>query len=213
MVPAGRDHGYLVNELRNGLSLVCVDRPPAFLDTDVVVAANREGAESAVHHLIAGGHRRIAYLGDLRTIHTAEERHLGYLSALGAAGIAIDPALVVHDLHSSELAEASTIQVLAAADPPTAIFASQNLVTVGVVRALRALGRQREVALVGFDDVPLADLLEPGLTVVAQDVAEIGRLAAEQLFRRLDGNRDPSVRLVVPTRIIARGSGEIPPTR
>ncbi len=213
MVPAGRDHGYLVNELRTGLSLVCVDRPPAFLDTDVVVADNRNGAASAVHHLLAAGHRRIAYLGDLRTIHTADERHIGYVAALAAAGIEVDPAIVVHDLHSSELAEAAATRVLAAPDAPTAIFASQNLVAIGVVRALRAMGRQRDVALVAFDDVPLADLLEPGLTVVAQDVAEIGRLAAQQLFRRLDGDRDPTVRLVVPTRIIARGSGEIPPTR
>lgn len=213
MVPAGRDHGYLANELRTGLSLVCVDRPPAFLDADVVVAANREGAASAVQHLITAGHRRIAYLGDLRTIHTAEERHLGYLDALAAAGISVDPAIVVHDLHSSERAERATAELLASADPPTAIFASQNLVTIGVVRALRTSGRQRDVALVGFDDVPLADLLEPGLTVVAQDVGRIGRLAAEQLFRRLDGDRDPTVRLVVPTRIIARGSGEIAPTR
>jgi LacI family transcriptional regulator len=192
MVPAGGDQSYLHNEVRAGLSLVFLDRPPAYLDADVVLAANQAGAEDAIRHLLRGGHRRIAYLGDLLSITTA---------------------LVRHDLHSSDLAHAAASELLEHADPPTAIFASQNLVTIGVIRALRAAGRQEDIALVGFDEVPLADLLEPGVTVVAQDVGEIGRGAAEQLFRRLDGDRSPTVRRVVPTRLIQRGSGEIAPRR
>jgi LacI family transcriptional regulator len=213
MVPAGRDQSYLRNEVRSGLSLVFVDRPPAYLDADVVLAANQEGAEDAIRHLVDRGHRRIAYLGDLLTISTARERHAGYEAALREAGLQIDPAIVRHDLHSSDLAQAAMAELLALAEPPSAVFASQNLVTIGVVRALRSAGRQRDIALVGFDEVPLADLLEPGLTVVAQDVLEIGRRAAEQLFRRLDGDRSPTVREVVPTRLVPRGSGEIAPER
>jgi LacI family transcriptional regulator len=213
MVPAGGDQSYLHNEARAGLSLVFLDRPPAYLDADVVLAANEPGAENAVRHLLAGGHRRIAYLGDLLSISTARERYAGYGAALRAAGIPIDPVLVWHDLHSSDLAGAAASELLSQDDPPTAIFASQNLVTIGVIRALRAAGRQHDIALVGFDEVPLADLLEPGVTVVAQDVGEIGRGAAEQLFRRLDGDRSPTVRRVVPTRLIRRGSGEIAPRR
>jgi LacI family transcriptional regulator len=213
MVPAGRDQSYLRNEVRAGLSLVFVDRPPAYLDADVVLAANQDGAEDAIRHLVGRGHRRIAYLGDLLAISTARERHAGYEAALREAGLQIDPAIVRHDLHSSDLAEAAMTELLALAEPPSAVFASQNLVTIGVVRALRSAGRQRDVALVGFDEVPLADLLEPGLTVVAQDVLEIGRRAAEQLFRRLDGDRSPTVREVVPTRLVPRGSGEIAPGR
>jgi LacI family transcriptional regulator len=213
MVPAGRDQSYLLNEVRAGLSLVFVDRAPAYLDGDVVLAANQSGAEDAVRHLVERGHRRIAYLGDLLTISTARDRHAGYEAGLRAAGIPIDPDLVRHDLHDSDLADAAAADLLRRREPPTAIFASQNLVTIGAVRALRSAGRQHDVALVGFDEVPLADLLEPGLTVVAQDVLEIGRLAAEQLFRRLDGDRSPTVRQVVPTRLIPRGSGEVAPGR
>jgi len=213
MVPAGGDQSYLRSEVRAGLSLVFLDRPPAYLDADVVLAANQTGAEDAIRHLLGGGHRRIAYLGDLLSITTARERHAGYEAALREAGIPIDPSLVRHDLHSSDLAHVAASELLEQADPPTAIFASQNLVTIGVIRALRAAGRQHDIALVGFDEVPLADLLEPGVTVVAQDVGEIGRGAAEQLFRRLDGDRSPTVRRVVPTRLIRRGSGEIAPRR
>jgi LacI family transcriptional regulator len=213
MVPAGEDQSYLRNEVRAGLSLVFLDRPPGYLDADVVLAANQPGAEDAIRHLLGAKHRRIAYLGDLLSISTARERHAGYESALRDAGIGADPTLIRHDLHSSDLAESACAELLALDDPPTAIFASQNLVTIGVIRALRSAGLQRDIALVGFDEVPLADLLEPGLTVVAQNVLEIGRCAAEQLFRRLDGDRSPTSRQVVPTRLIPRGSGEIAPKR
>jgi LacI family transcriptional regulator len=98
---------------------------------------------------------------------------------------------------------------MASADPPTALFTGQNLVTIGACRALRARGLQDAVAMVGFDDFPLADMLRPGITVVAQDITAIASLAAEILFRRLDGDRSPASTHVVPTRLIARGSGEI----
>ncbi len=97
------------------------------------------------------------------------------------------------------------------ANSPTALFTSQNLLTIGAYRALRRLGLHRRVALVGFDDVLLADLLEPGITVIAQDPATMGHRAAELLFRRIDGDQSASAHLVVPTRLITRGSGELRP--
>jgi LacI family transcriptional regulator len=102
--------------------------------------------------------------------------------------------------------------LLALADPPTALFTSQNLLTIGGVRALRSAGLERRIALIGFDDVALADVLEPAISVVAQDPQAIGRSAAELLFRRLDGDTSPSVHQVVPVKLITRGSGEIRPT-
>src|SRR5206468_3511518 len=95
----------------------------------------------------------------------------------------------------------------------TALFASQNLVTIGALHGLRARGAQRDVALVGFDDFPLADLLEPGVSVVAQDPLALGRAAADLLFRRLDGDDAAWRRVVMPVELVARGSGELaPPT-
>jgi LacI family transcriptional regulator len=86
---------------------------------------------------------------------------------------------------------------------------AQNLITVGAVRALQQLGRQHDVAVVGFDDVVLADLLQPPVTVVVQDPATLGRTAAELLFGRLAGDRSPRRHIVVPTRLVPPGSGEI----
>jgi LacI family transcriptional regulator len=211
IVPTSHDHSYLLSERRAGTPMVFVDRPPAFLDADSVLTDNQAGARTGVAHLIAHGHRRIGYLGDLATITTAVDRHRGYEQELAAHGIEVDPELVRLGVQGIEKAEAATLELLSLARPPTALFTSQNLLTMGACRALRRRDLHRRVALVGFDDVLLADLLEPGITVMAQDPATMGRRAAELLFRRLDGDAAPSVHLVVPTELIARGSGEINP--
>ena len=103
------------------------------------------------------------------------------------------------------------MELLALRTAPTAIFAAQNLLTIGACRALRRLGLHHRVAVVCFDDFELADLLDPGITAMAQNPAAMGRTAAELLFRRLDGDRTPTVHQVIPTRLIERGSGEIKP--
>ena len=211
VVPTGADQSYLATEQRAGMAIVFVDRPPMHLDADVVVSSDREGAATGVRHLISAGHRRIAFLGDLTSIRTAQERHAGYVDALSSAGIELEPGLVRYDLHSSDLAAAAVADLLAGDAPPTAIFAGQNLITIGALRAMRPRQLERRIALVGFDDVPLADLLVPGVTVVAQDPSRIGQIAATTLFARLDGDRGPTVRHVVATTLIPRGSGELPP--
>ncbi|MGZ4679106.1 MAG: substrate-binding domain-containing protein, partial [Ilumatobacteraceae bacterium] len=120
---------------------------------------------------------------------------------------------VRQDLVDSDHALAATLDLLSIDEPPTAIFAAQNLVTIGVVRGLRSAAKHHEIALVGFDDVPMGDLLDPAITVLAQDPAGIGRQAATTLFARLDGDRSPTQTYIVPTTLITRGSGEIRPTR
>jgi len=211
VVPAAADHSYLVSERRSGLPIVFIDRPPRNLAADAVVAANRDGAATGVAHLVAHGHRRIAFIGDLPSIWTATERHSGYLDVLRPASLA-DPGLVRRGIRGADAAASAVGDLLSAEDPPTAVFAAQNVLAIGTFMALRRLGRRGDVALVGFDDFPLADLLDPGVSVVAQDPLGMGRLAAERLFRRLDGDRSEATTSVVPTRLIERGSGEIRPT-
>jgi LacI family transcriptional regulator len=98
-------------------------------------------------------------------------------------------------------------------DAPTAIFACRNILSIGAIRALRELGLSHEVALVGFDDFPLADLMTPSLTVIRQNVREIGRRAAELLFSRIEGDTSPPRRILSVPTLVVRGSGEIPPPR
>ncbi|WP_405617249.1 LacI family DNA-binding transcriptional regulator [Streptomyces sp. NBC_00076] len=209
IVPAGRDQSYLISEQSSGTCMVFVDREAGLLDADAVVSDNRRGAVTAVNHLLAAGHRRIAYVGDRASIPTAAQRFDGYRHALELAHIGCDDGIVRHTGSSEASAIAATEQLLSLPNPPTALFTSQNFVTIGAVRALRALGLQDTVAHVGFDDFPLADILSPGISVIAQDVEQLGRTAAEMLFSRLDGDASPARTVTVPTRLIQRGSGEI----
>lgn len=211
LVPASEDQAYLNSELRAGTAIVCVDRECHSLPVDSVVTTNASGAAEGVRHLASTGHRRIAYLGDRQSIRTAQQRYQGYRDALESLGIPLDPAIVVHELHDDGIADDAATTLLTRPDPPTALFTAQNLITIGAIRALCRLRRESTVALVGFDDFPLADLLRPGVTVVAQDPAGIGRTAATVLFSRLAGERTPPSLHVIPTTLIRRGSGEIPP--
>ena len=211
IVPASDNQAYLAREVDPPTPLVFVDRPPVGLQADAVLVDNQAGAAEAVHHLVAHGHRDIAYLGDLRTIATARQRFQGYKEALSDHGIRPVPEHIVHDLHTSADAADAARRLLTADPAPTALFTAQNLVTIGAIRALRDLGRHEELALAGFDDFPLADLIQPGVTVVAQDPFTMGHLAATLIFRRLDGETWEPTTHLVPTRLITRGSGEIRP--
>jgi LacI family transcriptional regulator len=208
---AVHDSSYLQRERTAGVALVFVDRPPNFLDADAVVSDHAGGARAAVAHLIAAGHRRIGFLGDRPEVFTAAERLRGYRETLAQHGLTVDLDLVRHPRFRGVDAYETTCELLGGRNPPTALFAGQNLISVGAVRAVHALGRQHELAIVSFDDILLADALDPGLTVVAQDPLTLGRTAAELVFSRLDGYDGPSRQVVVPTQLIERGSGELPP--
>ena len=211
VVPASHDHTYLYEERRAGTALVFVDRPASHLDADSIVSDNVGGATRAVSHLLERGHWRIGFLGDLLSISTAKERLRGYAHALEGAGIRVEDDLVRTELRDPDAAGRAIDDMLALPEPPTAFFTGQNLLTIGGVHALRRAGREREIALIGFDDISLADMLDPAISVVAQDPEALGRAAADQLFRRLDGDTAPAVHQIIPVALIARGSGEIPP--
>ncbi|QKW05227.1 LacI family DNA-binding transcriptional regulator [Streptomyces sp. NA04227] len=209
IIPAGTDHRYLEPELRAGVATVFVDRPAGGIEADVVLSDNYGGAYTGTSHLIAHGHRRIGFIGDQVGIHTAAERLRGYRAAMEDAGLPVaDSWVSCGDTRPERVAKAAEA-MLGAAEPVTALFSGNNRVTVTVVRVLA--GRERPVALVGFDDFELADLLRPAVTVVAQDSAQLGRTAAELLFRRLGGAPVGAERIELPVRLIPRGSGELPP--
>ncbi|MFE5406327.1 LacI family DNA-binding transcriptional regulator [Streptomyces sp. NPDC056580] len=210
VVPSvGADHSHLKSHRAVGLPVVFLDRPGVGLTTDSIVSSNRAGAHDGVAHLIAHRHRRIGFIGDLPLkLYTRRERLAGYRSALQEAGIPYDRSLVTN-AHDQQGAEVATSELLDLADPPTALFAGNNIVAMGIVAEL-ARSKRKHVAVVAFDDVSLAGVLEPALTVVAQDPEEIGRTAATTALARLDGDRTRARTLTVPTRLIVRGSGEQP---
>jgi LacI family transcriptional regulator len=206
VIPASDDHRYLLPEIAAGIAVVFVDRPPGQIEADAVLSENVGGACKGVTHLLSGGHRRIGFIGDSPRIYTASLRYSGYVQAMTAAGHQIDPSWVTMTPPSAEEIRAALHRMLRGPTPVTALFCGNNRVTAIALRELWAIGAQ--LAVVGFDDFELADLL--GITVVAQSTAELGRIAAELLFRRLDGYQGKAERIMIGTQLIVRGSGEIP---
>ena len=211
LTPIARSQSYVIPEHSRDLPMVFIDREPVGIDADAVVTDNAVGAAKAAVHFLAHGHTKIAFLGDRTDIQTARERRRGFIEELGRAGLATSTVPVRDGLHDEESARLAALELLTAEDPPTAIFSSQNLVTFGAMRALRELGLSKRVALIGFDDFTLADMMEPAVTVIAQHPERIGRLAAERLLARIDGDKQPARTYVVPSELIQRGSGEIRP--
>jgi LacI family transcriptional regulator len=209
VIPAGRAHSYLMPEIASGMPVVFVDRPPGDVAVDTVLVDNVAGAAGAVTHLAAQGHRRIAFLGDAPSIFTAAERLRGYREGCATAGLRYDERLVAMGPHTPDTVPATVDGLLTGDGRATAVITGNNRITVLTLRALA--GRVARPALVGFDDFELADLLDPPVSVVSLDPAELGRAAAELLFARLDGDDSPPRRIVLPVRLTPRGSGEVPP--
>jgi DNA-binding LacI/PurR family transcriptional regulator len=216
LVPSAGSHRFLRAQQDLGVKVVCVDRPADNLDADTVLVDNRRGAYLAIRHLMQHGHRRIGYLGDREDIWAVRERYAGFTEALAEDGLTPDPTLVRHGLRGRAEAAGATVALLRHLDPPTALFTSNDLVTMGAIDSMHGapdggLPAVRPVALVGFDEFALADKLSPPVTVVAQDPAAIGATAAQLLFSRINGDDSPPREVILLTRLIARGSGEIAP--
>jgi len=205
VVTSGDDHRFLDAERRHGLPVVFLDREPVDIVADCVVLDNRGGMRRAVEHLLERGHRRIALVGDLDRLATQRERAAAFEATMTAAGGDDWRRYVRADCHDAATAERAVNEVLAETPPPTALIASNNLITIGALRALR--NRPTRPALVGFDDFDLADVV--GVTVVAHDPERMGTVGVEQLLARLAGADGPSRRVLLPTELIDRGSGTV----
>lgn len=175
-----------------------------------VDSANVEGARVLVDHLLAQGHRRIAYVGPLHNSNFLD-RHEGYRRALEAAGLPVDPALVAADMALRTEPEAyrrALDSFLALPAPPTAVFVCNDrwAVWMAEAAAARGLSIPGDLALAGFDDVPAARTLCGGLTTVRQSFPEIGRQAVEKLLARIDGAPVAECRVTVPISLTVRAS-------
>jgi LacI family transcriptional regulator len=207
LVPTGDDHSWLD---QRRVPVVLVDRPAAGLSADLVEIDDHRAAFDATAHLIAHGHRSIAFIGDTPAIATSAARLRGYRDALAHYRIEPDDQLVSGDAATSEDAARVVTAMVNGSWPPTAILSAATRVSLGVVPALHAAGRT-DIALISFGDFLMADALHPAVTVVDHPGHQIGRAAAARLLDRLAKPALPVERIQVPARIIERGSGELRP--
>jgi LacI family transcriptional regulator len=202
IAPTSDDQSYL-SAWAGRTPIVFVDRPPRRVAADSFVEDDHGGAYAATEHLVSHGHRRIAFLGDRPAVSTTHHRHAGYLAALAAAQLPADDELVAFGASDRAGARAALDRLRAAADPPTAVFSSDARCTMAAVPYLAG----SPLAVVAFGDFPMADVLSPALTVIDQDPAELGRLAAARVLdRRSDARRRFRRRTVLPVRLVERES-------
>ncbi|MDQ6817699.1 MAG: LacI family transcriptional regulator [Actinomycetota bacterium] len=188
--------------------LVLLDRTIPGLRVDSVTVDNRGGARGAVEHLIGHGHRRIGLVSDEPDISTSAERLAGYRAALAAAGIVADEHLISLGGPTPDEGYRAARRVLETPERPTAIFTTNNFMTLGAMRAIRdlGLGVPYDVSLVGFDDLEWTTLVDPPLTVVAQPATELGEAAARRVLSRLAGADGRPRRVRLGTKLIVRAS-------
>jgi LacI family transcriptional regulator len=203
---AASDESQLDRLIAHGIPVVAIDRRPD-KDIDSVVVDNRGGARQATAHLIECGWKRVGCITGPSRISTASERLQGYRNALRAAGRPLEPALQKRADYRQQGGYKAARQLLEAPHPPDALFVANNLMTVGALQAIHDLGIKvpHELGIVGFDDSPWAELINPRLTVVAQPTYEIGRMAAELLLTR-DPEGAPRHVELAPTLIVRDSS-------
>jgi LacI family transcriptional regulator len=194
IVPTGDDHAYLGTSVGPGTPLVFIDRPVSESKGDVVVIENRLGACRGVNSLIERGHRRIAMIADNPLMYTAIERTAGYRDALTDAGIRANEDLIRVGAHDPDRAEEMALELLDRPDPPTAFFAGNNRICIGVLRAVTRSASNCEI--LGFDSVELIGAPVVRLSLLSYDAAELGRQAAQLLFDRLNGGASVGSRRV-----------------
>jgi LacI family transcriptional regulator len=179
----------------------------------VVCAAHSSGATQATRHLFALGHRRIGIIGGPPGWLATEERLRGHQAALAGAGVLPDPALVRYANFRIDGGHEAAADLLRLPDPPTAIFAFNDSMAIGAMRAAaeRDLRVPYDVSVVGFDDTIEASIAVPALTTVRQPLAELGRTAVSLLLRQIENRRLEPLRVELATRFVPRDSTARPP--
>jgi LacI family transcriptional regulator len=205
VVPAGATPVADPEVVASGLPIVYLDRPVRG-EADMILSDNHGGIRSAMEHLVAHGHRRIGFLGDDPGFWTARQRRDAFASVHADLHLPDQPRICMGPHQTTTVTEAITAWT-AGADPVTAIITGNNRVTIHALHVLRRL--RTALSLVGYDDFELAELLDPPVTVINQDPKAMGQKAAQQLFARLLGDESPPATVVMPTRLVVRGSGRL----
>jgi DNA-binding LacI/PurR family transcriptional regulator len=192
----------------SGTPVVCIDRQPDGWKGDVVLAANQAGARSATQHLLRMGHRQLAVITGPLHLTNAVERLKGFKNALAEANVSIEPEYVQEAHFNRQSGYEAAKRLLRMLPRPTAIFACNDLMAMGVLLAARELGLHcpDQLSIVGFDDLDFAEFTAPALTSVHQSGYQLGTTAARLLLERIDGSRSEPQKIVLPSELKIRQS-------
>lgn len=213
----------LPKESEHDLELLSRSRVPVVLvnyhapDPNVTVVGgdNYHGARAAVRHLIALGHRRVAFISGNADSGQSPERQRGYHDELVNAGLSPDPALVRGGDWSEQGGYRETSALLDLPDPPTAVFTANDHTAFGAINAVKARGLRvpEDLSVIGFDDIPSSQHIDPPLTTVRHPFGDIAQVAVKHLLDLIDGKAGPRQRIELPSDLIVRASTGPAPTR
>ncbi len=201
----GAQYEELLSHVQVPIVLLNNQHPSVFAHS--VTIANAQASIEVTRHLIALGHRRIAYLGDAQGYQSDTERFSGYRKALRAAGLPLDRRLVVRGDGKPESGRTAMARLLVLADPPTAVFCYNDLSALGAMREIRdhGLNVPHDISVAGFDDLYISEYMDPPLTTVRQPMQQMGSMAMERLLQIIaSGDAGPDVE--VPGELVVRGS-------
>jgi LacI family transcriptional regulator len=192
----------------SGVPCITIDADPGEPHCGYVMSENREGAAQAVRHLHGLGHERIATIAGPQWMWPGASRLEGYREEMRRLGVEVREEYVIEGDFYDESGYRATRQLLELAEPPTAVFAASDLMAAGALRAASELGVRvpDDLAVVGFDDIEVAGLIQPALTTVRQEMNQIGQAAAEALGKMIDDPGTEPVRRTLPTRLVVRSS-------
>jgi LacI family transcriptional regulator len=199
---------YLDSIRRRGFPFVLIDHGGIGQDGPSVGATNHRGAYDATSYLIGLGHRRIGFVTGNLEMGCATDRLAGYRDALRDHGLTVDPALIQEGDFQQPRGFDCAAALLALPEPPTAIFASNDVSAFGVIEAIRDRGLRipNDVSVIGFDDIPASASIHPSLTTVRQPLEEMGRQATRMLLEFIANQERPVERVDLPTSLVIRGS-------
>lgn len=207
-VAAGGGETHIQQLVDREVPVVMVERDPYDLRVDAVMISNMRGAELATQHLLDLGHRRIACITGPQRVTLRSERLQGFRDRLAAAGIALPDAYVVDGNFASDIGYLVARDLLALPERPTAIFAFNDLMAMGVLLAAQEAGLRvpEDLSVVGFDDIFLAAYTVPPLTTIRLPVHEMGQMAMEMLLNRIENRDAPLARKTLEIDLIVRKS-------
>lgn len=192
-----------------GVPIVAID-PTGGTPAEIpsVGATNWTGALTAAEHLIALGHREIAFVNGPARLQCCRARADGFRSAMDAAGLPVRPELVAHGDFSHEAGQRAMSALLALDNPPTAVFAGNDQQALGAYQAIRERGLRipEDISVIGFDDLPVARWTNPPLTTIRQPVAEMAAEAMRMLLRHLETGTFGTQRVELATELVLRAS-------
>jgi LacI family transcriptional regulator len=214
VVPCVDHFGPLDSQIIRSIPVVYLDGEPGEHTRDIVRTDHYGGAKAMAEHLMRFGHRDIGFLGDDPEVFSAGLRLRGYRDIMASHGLAVRDDWVLVGQHDQVAWHGLVRDWLAGLhELPTAVLTAQNFVTIGAVRALHEANLADKIALVGFDEVELSDVVRPGISTLPQHPQNLGKRAGQLLFDRIAASDGPPIRDIWLPQVVSRGSGELQPFR